>query len=326
MLKKDQLNNYINNTSSVEQAHQFEQELAHLEDGSELDYLLEELLLEDNFQKDYTFIERAFNRFKANITYHESVRKRPLHLAFTFLKNVAAILMLPLIAFSIYQLSNHNNFELTEEYLAFGDKKEVVLPDGSLLWLKAGSKLIYPNKFSAKLRQVFLLGEAYIEVAKDKERPFVVSAGEVKVEVLGTKFNIKSYSEDESITIALMEGAVRMVAEHNGDPITELLSPGDHISFNKESGEITKTDFDVCARKEWYNGNGFYFIDKSLAEITVELERYFNVNIIIENAEFKNDRYYAIFTNNESLTKILSALNASGNMNINQQSDVIYIN
>lgn len=109
--------------------------------------------------------------------------------------------------------------------------------------INSGSKLIYPDRFGPDRRQVFLAGEGYATIAKDPGRPFVMSAGEVDVRVLGTKFNLKSYAEDSEVEVTLVEGSVEMETKLGGDDRIVRLRPGELVKLDKRTGS-TET-FDV---------------------------------------------------------------------------------
>ncbi len=328
-MTKEELQNYFYNNCTADQVAKVERWLVKIEDGSTDDALLKELLDEIKVEKDSDLVERAFANFEkaAHLYDNRKPGKESLIRQLgRFYRYAAAVLLAPLLITVIYfQRETSNPKEWIEEYVPYGQSKIVSLPDSSKLWLNAGTKLIYPKEFNNSIRQVYLAGEAYIEVKKDKKRPFILSAGEVTVEVLGTKFNVKSYCEDPEIAVSLMEGSVKMNANHNGTIKTTLLQPGKIVKFSKETGLLAKSEFIVANREYWYEGKGFYFIDESLMEITKELERYFNVRINIEKETLKHERYYSIFINNESLEEILSALNANEKMQIKHCADMIYI-
>ena len=328
-MTKDEIQNYFYNLCSKKQALKVEQWLANIKDGSSDDHLLKAILDEIKVEKDEHLVNRAFTKFEKTVQPHTAQKTERNHFIKQlgqFYRVAAAVLILPLLATAIYfYIEKNNPKEWIEEYVPYGHSKMVCLPDSSKIWLNAGTKLIYPQKFNNSIRQVYVAGEAYAEITKDKSRPFVLSAAEVSVEVLGTKFNIKSYTEDSNIAVSLMEGSVKMNANYKGIIKTKLLKPGEIVKFNKLTGELQKSEFIVTKRNQWHNSKGFYFIDESLGEITVALERYFNVRINIENESLKEEHFYSIFVNNESLNDILSALNANGKMNIKRNANMIYI-
>ncbi|WP_321306840.1 FecR domain-containing protein [Marinifilum fragile] len=328
-MTKEELQNYFYNQCTSQQALEVQQWLSTIEAESQDEALLKEILNEINVDKDDRLVNQAFEKFKKSIHLDDKkkVEKTPIVRRIgEWYRIAAAVLLIPILLTSLYFYKETTNpKEWVEEYVPYGQSKMVCLPDSSKLWLNAGTKLIYPKKFNNSLRQVYVAGEAYAQVTKDKSRPFVLSAGEVTVEVLGTKFNVKSYSEDSYIAVSLMEGSVKMNAFYKGESKTKLLKPGEIVRYSKSTGELQKSDFVIATRKQWFNSKGFYFMDESLSEIVVALERYFDVRINIENEMLKKERFYSMFVNNESLDEILSALNASGKMIIERKNNMIYI-
>ncbi len=132
-----------------------------------------------------------------------------------------------------------------------GGQYQVVLPDGTKVWLNASSSLRFPTAFVGKQRDVELTGEAYFEVAKNKEKPFHVNVKEMQIEVLGTHFNVNAYSDENSIKTSLLEGSVKI---KNGSE-SGLLKPGQQgvIKNNSKNIEIKNADMDRSNRlEEWF--------------------------------------------------------------------------
>ena len=328
-MTKEQLQNYYYNRCSPNEILEVEQWLSTITDESQDEALLNEILSEINVDKDEHLVNRAFAKFEKviHLNSNNKIKKDSIVRRIgEWYRIAAAVLLIPILLASLYFYTETTNpKEWIEEYVPYGQSKMVYLPDSSKLWLNAGTKLIYPKKFNNSIRQIYVAGEAYAEVKEDKSRPFVLSAGEVSIEVLGTKFNVKSYSEDSHIAVSLMEGSVRMNAFYKGESKTKLLKPGQIVRYSKNTGELQKSDFIVATRKQWFNSKGFYFMDESLGEIVVALERYFDVRINIENESLKKERFYSMFVNNESLDEILTALNANGKMIVERKNDMIYI-
>lgn len=326
-MNKRKIQKYYEDNSSVEEMIEVENFLANIKAGTSDDIMLKEFLDELDVVKNEVIVDRAFNNFETRVNNKGKSGKRGVLKSLTNIyKYAAAILFIPLIitAINLFHESNTPK-EWIEEYVPYGSTKQVMLSDNSKIWLNSGSKLIYPAKFNNTIRQVYVVGEAYAEIEKDKSRPFVMSAGEVSVEVLGTKFNVKSYSEDEQIAVSLMEGSIRLNSRFKGKSKSQILKPGEIVKFNKKSGKLDKGKFIVTNRNVWYRGKGLYFIDESLEQIVKELERNFDVKIVIENEKLRSERYYSIFVNNETLEEILSALNANNKMKIKHKSDIYYL-
>ena len=236
----------------------------------------------------------------------------------------AAVITLPLFVtlYSVYIQVNTSESQViawVEVYTKYGEKKTIILPDSSVVALNSGSKLIYPTEFKGSHRQVFLSGEGYATITKDKNKPFILSAGDINVEVLGTSFNVKSYLEDSEVEIALIEGSVLVTIPANNESLQ--LSPGEVVRYDKINSKITKGKFN----KSNIGGDSMSFINSRFCDIISQLERNFNVQIIVTDKSILNDRYYAIFVNNEEVNQILESLNVSNSLKIERENDLIFI-
>ena len=136
----------------------------------------------------------------------------------TQMAQVAAVLLIPLlsiVASYLYIQSNEEHTELVEYYVPRGEQKQITLPDGTTAYLNSGTLLVYPQKFTGDIRSVYLIGEANFDVKKDKQHPFIVKTNHLKVKVLGTKFNVHAYAEDEKTTTTLESGSVVVQKANN---------------------------------------------------------------------------------------------------------------
>lgn len=191
-----------------------------------------------------------------------------------------------------------------------GAKSKMTFPDGSVVWLNAGSKMKYDSNFAKKSRCVELSGEGYFEVSKNKELPFVVNTEKLAVKVLGTKFNLKSYEEDSEVKVTLKEGAVA-VSDFSIDSIPVVLSPNQRFTYKKADQTIQIDSLDASHIENWRNGT-IVFDKVSLNEIVKELRRLYNIPIQIEDNNLKQIVYYSDFQENVSVEKVLEIL-SSGN-------------
>lgn len=236
----------------------------------------------------------------------------------------AAAAVLIVVALLPY-LRPAEQIEWQEVYAALGDTAEVALPDGTRLWLNSGSRVFYPERFEGRERRIRIDGEVFADVSKDPRHPFVVSAAGVEVRVLGTQFSLKSYAENPNVEVALIEGSVAMRAGDPGRQVDYTLVPGDMVRYNRARGSIETYRIDTETYGSWHSNRNLCFINQTLGDIVEDLERRFNVTIIIEDPELAEVQYYASFINNESLDRILRALNSNGNMRISQINDTILI-
>jgi len=193
-----------------------------------------------------------------------------------------------------------------------GKRFDVVLSDGTHVFLNAGTSIKYPIKFisSEKNRKVFLNGEAFFDVTKDEEHPFVVNAQALDVRVLGTKFNIATYEEDATSEVVLVEGSVTMNSEDialKGE--SAILQPGFKGSYDKSEGTISTQKVNISLYTSWISGN-VIFRNASFENITKKLERLYNVTIINNNEQLANESFNAnIEVNNESIEQVLGYFN-----------------
>lgn len=191
-----------------------------------------------------------------------------------------------------------------------GAKSKVTFPDGSVVWLNAGSRLTYNSDFAKESRNIKLSGEGYFEVSKNKELPFVVNTGELAVKVLGTKFNLKSYEEDSEVKVTLKEGAVK-VGDFPTDAAPVVLKPNQRFTLKKKDLAISVDSVDAGHIENWRNGV-MVFDKVSLEEIAKELKRLYNIPVRIESERLKNIVYYSDFQENVTIEKVLEIL-SSGN-------------
>lgn len=195
----------------------------------------------------------------------------------------------------------------------YGKRFDVILSDGTHVFLNAGTSLRYPVKFIDGLqRDVYLTGEAYFDVTEDKNHPFIVHADNMNVEVLGTKFNISHYAEDQNINTVLVEGAVNLykdagVLSHKSN--STLLKPGFKAEWNKFNETIEIENVDTRIYTAWIDGK-LIFRNTTFREIRKRLERHCNVIIKNNNSNLDAQLFDATF-DIETINEILETFNKS---------------
>ena len=163
-----------------------------------------------------------------------------------------------------------------------GGEFNLTLSDGTRVWLNAETELRYPVQFNGKERVVYLKGEAYFEVSKNKEKPFLVQVDDMSVKVYGTAFNVNTYNKIETV---LVTGSVSM--NQGGKEV--LLKPNQKGVFDQVSGKITVEDVDVLAYVSWKNGD-FIFRNESLNSIMDKLSRWYGLEVLYQDARLQNVR------------------------------------
>ncbi|MDB5089179.1 MAG: FecR family protein, partial [Mucilaginibacter sp.] len=187
-----------------------------------------------------------------------------------------------------------------------GGTYQVVLSDGTKVWLNAASSISYPVAFTGKERHVSLSGEAYFEVAKNKEMPFYVRINNVQVKVLGTHFNIAAYSDDNEITTTLLEGAVQVTKNNTHS----LLRPGQKAIVNNNSDNIAVSDADIEDAMAWKNGY-FIFDDDDITGIMKKVSRWYDVNVSYQG-NVSDQKFGGTFYRSKSITELLQYLEKIG--------------
>jgi transmembrane sensor len=193
----------------------------------------------------------------------------------------------------------------SEIIVPFGEMSQVKLSDGTKIWLNSGTTLRYPEHFSLAQRSVEVIGEAYFEVAKMANKTFTVNTADMKVEVLGTSFNVLAYKEDTSTQITLVEGKV-VLQNTEGKAIAKL-TPGQMATKNKSGTKVKIKNVQTDFYAEWTQGK-IFFDDEPLDQIAVKLERWFNVQIIFANENLKSHRFTGTILKNKPVDQIMQAL------------------
>ena len=194
-----------------------------------------------------------------------------------------------------------------------GSTAEVVLPDGSLVVLNAGSRIVYSQGFGMDNRNVTLQGEGYFEVERNENIPFVVSSEQMTVRVLGTKFNLCDYNENQEAAVTLVEGKVDVTNNH--DQIHVEITPDMRAVINKESHAMVVEKTSATDNTQWREGY-LFFDEEPLADIARELERCYGVEISIQREELKEYKFYGKLPSRQlSIEEVLDILSSASQIN-----------
>jgi ferric-dicitrate binding protein FerR (iron transport regulator) len=207
--------------------------------------------------------------------------------------------------------------QLTALTAGANQKKQVTLADGSRVWVNAGSELKYPKTFNSKIREVYLSGEAYFDIAHDAAKPFIIHTGNVVTTVLGTAFNIKEDKEKHTVQVTVTRGKVSVA---NGGRLLGVLTPNQQISFNGVKGNVIKGTVDAQQVIAWQQTE-LHFEDVSFADAAEQLQQRFNVKISFSNDKLKNCRFTGTSLNGEQLYKILNVICAFNNATYKKKAD-----
>lgn len=231
-----------------------------------------------------------------------------------------------------------------------GNRTKLVLPDGTQVWLNAGSNLNYNNSaFNKELREVSLDGEAYFDVTKNEAKPFIIHTKKMDVRVVGTAFNVRSYNDERTAEASLIRGSIEVTLKDRKDQKI-ILKPNEKISINTEdevkeiklkTGKAIPVKYNttipqivvkelkpnptyhIIPEIAWTQ-NRLYFDDKNLEEIGPMLEKWFGKTVIIQNESLSKIRYTGNF-GNETIETVLSYLKLSRTFNFKVDNDTVVI-
>lgn len=250
-------------------------------------------------------LNQAAARFHLNVTRAESQRKKQVYLR---LVRYAAVLLFLLAVPALLYKTGYlgSNSELITVSIAQTDSaKFVPLSDGSRVWLNSNSSLTYPESFSKRERNVQLTGEAYFEVSHDSHHPFKVQTQSIQVKVLGTSFNVRSYSSEENTQTTLVEGKV-VIQNNQGDNLA-MLAPGQMAEYDKNSQHLAVRAVDPDGYTLWRHGL-IVFTNAKLDEITGKLSELYQVHFTIKGPRPVQSSYNFSFRKGQSIEKVLEML------------------
>lgn len=234
---------------------------------------------------------------------------------FFYWQKLAAFLLLPLLLFSVFQLFPRKDqlidrrypIEYNEISTSSGLRSVFQLPDGTKVWMNGSTKIKYPILFSKDERRIQLEGEAYFEIAKNEEKPFIIDFGTLHVEAVGTAFNCTAYPEDNLIETALTEGKIKVTRVFEGKKKEEyLVDVGQVISYQPNSGQFQLQEGNLDKYLSWRSGK-FIFRNDPLEVVCQKLERWFNAEIVIKDESLKSYSFTGTFKE-EGLTEIIELI------------------
>lgn len=270
---------------------------------------------DENFSAIFDKIQEKVdtNNQKNNAKTTQSLK---LSILVNWVAKAAAILLIPVLTFLFYILSE-KNIELAKyESLAVdslevvastGAKTVVKLSDGSEVQLNYGSKIKYPHFFTGDTREVTLIGEGFFKVAHNPEKLFIVKTGNLNIKAIGTTFNVLAYPDNDFVETTLVTGKVILEQVKKDGKIKNIakMKPGLHVNYNLQSGSISSTDGNIEKYISWTEGK-LIFEDTPILQVTERLSRMFNVDFEVKD-EVKDYIYTVIFTD-DPLYQILDLM------------------
>lgn len=266
--------------------------------------------------------EKAFGLFRQRVARHERERARRRSFPWKTAYRVAAVILLLLLPLAGYwqgqERIRHGFAEISVE-APLGARTRLYLPDGTLVWLNAGSKVTYSQGFGVDDRKLSLAGEGYFEVARNEGMPFVVETKELTLKVLGTVFTFRNYSDDQEAMVSLIEGKVALSNTLKGG--AELfLEPNERARLDKRTGSMVKLRADMSKADAWTRDE-LFFDEEPLEEIARRLAR--NYDVKIEVADSLHGRcFYGSFKGaDHTVGEILDVMASTGQLRYRREGD-----
>lgn len=287
-----------------------------------LDELIDSIELRSPHPGEEHSAEKSFTRLMARITANANpsdvFRRRANHYRI-WLAAATVALLIAMSGWLHMALESDPAFVVTANNS--GIVQEVPLPDGTIIQLNNRSKLIYPEQFTGDLREVFLEGEAYFDVAHNKKKPFVVSTGELKIRVLGTKFTVNAISMNSQITTTLLEGSVD-VSDNN---MHKLMKPNQQLTYDVNTRKMSLVDLVNAEKEVRWTKNLWVLSDTPLLTICQRLEQQFGVKFIVVNDELIEKSFTGEFQTSEPLDSILKTMQITTSFKYERKGDNIIL-
>lgn len=252
----------------------------------------------------------SFNRFWNIVQPQKRQRKIQLWMRYAAIFVVASTL-----GFMADYILNTKTSENGNQHIVYSSEKGSIstihLDDGSSIWLSSGTKLVIDkNRKGEILTQ--LNGEAYFDLKPNPDRKLTVDLGYFKVRDIGTKFNIRAYQSEQTITASLDKGQINLI-KNSGEPVISV-KPGEFVEYDKSDNKLSISQKDPSIVSAWKDGK-FVFIDQPLTEICKELENWYNVEIRIEDPKLAVTRYTSVVKRSTTVQMVLKILAVTDHIN-----------
>ncbi|MDR1370440.1 MAG: FecR domain-containing protein [Dysgonamonadaceae bacterium] len=319
---KELINTHIHGRLNVEEREYLRQNLSMMSDD-ELTGILSDIW---NKFEDKTTPENDFDHLSEKLGIIPQ-QKKTHNLLYWTRKAAAAILIPLIVGLSVYHYAENkklNNFiaNSTSIDVASGEKAQITLPDGTTVCLNAATTISYPSDFGLKAREIFLNGEAYLDVSKNEKIPFFVNTDLVQIKVLGTKFNVNAYSSASIIETYLVEGSIELTTK-GAKPQSIILSPNEKAAYYKERDILsvfkTSTRFEMA----WLRGE-LVFRSVQFSDIVEKLERRYGVKIQVMGDDYNKNLFTGNFKE-DYIDGVLKILQLHYNFTYTKNGDEVQI-
>lgn len=266
-------------------------------------------LLQTGNEMDDETINQGFNAVKRGVKGHRN----------SILLNIAKYASIIILAVSVGYLVQYADFNneiaINEIFVPKGNRTSIVLPDGTKVWLSNGTRLVYPENFVGDFRNVELEGEGFFEVTHDKDHPFIVNVGEHRIKVLGTRFAVVAYPDDDEVKAELVSGKIQFDI-HSG--ATEesyksfMVKPMHSLVYDKTSGKVYESIIPDGFHDYWQKGT-YRFRNETFDSLATKIARIYNVEIIFSDEELKTRTFTGTLSVDDNIYTLMEVFkSASG--------------
>ena len=262
-------------------------------------------------------------RFSATASYPElEKRLKSYTRRLTLIRTFSAAAAVALLCLSVWTAYLYMQPAAIQTISTLAETRTVRLPDGSSVMLNHYSSLSYPEKFQSDKREVELNGEAYFEVAFDSLKPFIVMTGGMEVQVLGTKFNIKAYTDDQAIFTTLVSGSVQIKERESAH--TALLRPDEQCIYTTHDGRMRIHTVDPQVSLGWIHGR-FVFENETLEEILKQLGRWYDVKIFFRDPQVAGYRFTGNVGRFDQISTLLRMIEKAYDISFTISDDTVIV-
>lgn len=310
-LSEDIINKYLTGQCSEEEVVEVNAWMKESEENARQLFRMEEIYHLGKFNQyaDRKQMARAEKQLYKKLDEEKRKQNKILRMH-RWMKYAAMIAVILVIGggsgYWLYQ--NGNNQHMMVAVANEGIVKEIILPDGTKVWLNNSATLKYPREFSEKARNVYLDGEAYFEVTKNRHKPFTVQSDAMRVRVLGTTFNFKCDKNYQIAEVTLIEGEIEVKGNKEEGQI--ILAPGQRAELNKNNGRLTVKQVDAKMDAVWHD-NLIPFQKADIFTISKALERFYDIKIILSPDMRADKTYSGVLKKKSTIESVLKSLQNS---------------
>lgn len=290
-------------------------------------WLLEHWVLSPEIDSN-TLIEAVFKQIQEYKYTHPLKSKTSFSQILRVYQKVAAFLLIPVIGLGVLywvQQYNQSAGPYTETIAPRGQKSQILLSDGTKVWLNSDTKIKYSGNFSKNQRDVYLNGEAFFEVSKNEQQPFVVHTSGLNVKVLGTRFNVKAYADEDQIETSLFEGKVNLVLDNQeNNQVEKEVRPGQSFVYSKTNHQLVTNRFPQDEITGWKN-NQLIFKDDTFSNLVRKIERWYDVQVVYDEKQFSDRRLTVELYEEERLERLMEIISLALSVDYKYEKEKIIL-